>query len=70
VTNFLERLKSPGDLKGLSLGELKQLAAEIRERIVDANRATSPVTMTAPIGTSAPASVQAPASAQAPAPSK
>ncbi|HEX8043017.1 1-deoxy-D-xylulose-5-phosphate synthase [Candidatus Deferrimicrobium sp.] len=35
MTNFLERLKSPGDLKCLSLGELKQLAAEIRERIVE-----------------------------------
>jgi len=35
VTNFLERLKSPEDLKWLSLGDLKQLAAEIRERIVE-----------------------------------
>jgi 1-deoxy-D-xylulose-5-phosphate synthase len=35
VTNFLERLKFPEDLKWLSLGELKQLAAEIRERIVE-----------------------------------
>ena len=35
MTNFLERLKSPEDLKWLSLGELKQLAAEIRERIVE-----------------------------------
>ncbi len=35
MTQYLDRIKSPKDLKGLSTSELKVLAMEVRDRIID-----------------------------------
>jgi deoxyxylulose-5-phosphate synthase len=51
-SHFLDHINSPADLKKLTLGELEQLASEIRQKIIETvSRTRSPGSQSGSCGT-------------------